>query len=249
MRLSIIIPVLDEADGITDALRTIQPLRARGTEIVVVDGGSRDATATRASLLADRVITAPRGRALQMNAGARLASGEVLLFLHADTRLPDDADQLVMDGMARKGRSWGRFDVRIAGRHPLLPVVAVMMNLRSRLTGIATGDQAIFVERTLFEAIGGFPVIPLMEDVALSTLLKRCGAPLCLARRATTSGRRWEKHGVMRTIVLMWRLRVAYRLGVDPAVLARTYGYTSPPSAGGRADSGSRAELQSASDQ
>lgn len=254
MRLSIVIPVLDEAHDIADALRALEPLRGNesprepGTEIIVVDGGSRDATVALATPLADRIIVAPRGRALQMNAGARIASGEVLIFLHADTRLPSDAGRLVMEGLARTDRSWGRFDVRIAGRHPLLPVVAFMMNLRSRLTGIATGDQAIFVRRALFETIGGYPAIPLMEDVALSGCLKRSGPPLCLARRATTSGRRWENHGVMRTILLMWRLRLAYRLGVDPAELARTYGYASPQSPRGRDSRGPRSELHSASD-
>jgi rSAM/selenodomain-associated transferase 2 len=242
VRLSIIIPVLDEARGIADALRTLGPLRESGAEIIVVDGGSRDATVALATPLADRVIAAPRGRALQMNAGAHAATGEVLIFLHADTRLPNDADRLVMEGLARTGRSWGRFDVKIASRHPLLPVVAFMMNLRSRLTGIATGDQAIFVRRALFEQIGGYPAIPLMEDVALSSRLKRSGPPLCLAPRAITSGRRWEKHGVMRTIVLMWRLRLAYWLGVEPAALARTYGHA-------RDYSRSNPKLRSASDQ
>ena len=244
MRLSIVIPVLDEADEIGDALRALAPLRERGTEIIVVDGGSHDATVARATPLADRVIVTPRGRALQMNAGARIASGCLLLFLHADTRLPHAADRLVMDVLVRTGRLWGRFDVRIAGRHPLLRVVAAMMNLRSRLTGVATGDQAIFVKRALFATVGGFPDIPLMEDVALSSRLKRCGRPLCLAERVTTSGRRWETRGVMRTIVLMWRLRLAYRLGADPASLARIYGYAPqrPRTFSGEADTASRSK-------
>jgi rSAM/selenodomain-associated transferase 2 len=165
-----------------------------------------------------------------MNAGAAAATGDVLLFLHADTRLPAAADRLALEGLARSSRQWGRFDVRISGRHPLLRVVAALMNIRSRLTGIATGDQAIFVRRDLFERVGGFPAIPLMEDVALSRLLKRTGEPLCLAPRAITSGRRWERRGVMRTILLMWRLRLAYSLGAAPARLARLYGYAAPPS-------------------
>lgn len=222
--LSIIVPVLNEASGIAGHLAGLQPLRARGVEIVVVDAGSDDGTADLARPLADVVIVAPRGRASQMNAGAAAAEGDVLLFLHADTFLPEGADGLVQDALARSGRAWGRFDVRIAGRHPLLPLVAAMMNGRSRLTGIATGDQAMFMTRAAFTAAGRFPDIALMEDVALSTRLKRIGRPVVLAQRVTTSGRRWEERGVLATIVLMWRLRAAYVFGADPADLARRYG-------------------------
>jgi rSAM/selenodomain-associated transferase 2 len=221
--LSIIIPCLDEAEGIAATLAALAPLRARGVEVIVVDGGSRDDTVARATPLADLVIAAPRGRARQMNAGAMRARGEILLFLHADSLLPDAADLLIVDGLKRLRRGWGRFDVAIAGRHPLLRVVERLMNLRSRLTGIATGDQAIFVTRSLFTAAGDYPDIALMEDVALSKRLKRFGPPLCLNHRLTTSGRRWEKRGVLRTIVLMWRLRLAYWLGADPAKLALRY--------------------------
>jgi rSAM/selenodomain-associated transferase 2 len=221
--LSIIIPCLDEAEGIAATLASLAPLRARGVEVIVVDGGSRDDTVARATPLADLVIAAPRGRARQMNAGAMRARGEILLFLHADSLLPDAADLLIVDGLKRLRRGWGRFDVAIAGRHPLLRVVERLMNLRSRLTGIATGDQAIFVTRSLFTAAGDYPDIALMEDVALSKRLKRFGPPLCLNHRLTTSGRRWEKRGVLRTIVLMWRLRLAYWLGADPAKLALRY--------------------------
>lgn len=221
--LSIIVPCLDEAPGIASALSALAPLRARGAEVIVVDGGSRDGTAERAAPLADAVISAPRGRASQMNAGAARACGEILLFLHADTLLPESADALVVDGLNRTRRGWGRFNVAIAGRHPLLRIVAFLMNLRSRLTGIATGDHAIFVTRSLFTAAGGYPEIALMEDIELSKRLKRFGPPLCLKHRLTTSGRRWEKHGVLRTILLMWRLRLAYWLGADPAKLALRY--------------------------
>jgi rSAM/selenodomain-associated transferase 2 len=223
--LSIVVPVLDEEPGIVAALQALAPLRARGAEIIVVDGGSRDRSAEIARPLCDRLLAAPRGRAAQMNAGATAARGEVLLFLHADTRLPDNADRLVVEGLAVSGCVWGRFDVRIEGSHPLLPVVAALMNLRSRATGIATGDQAIFVTRTAFAAIGGYPDIALMEDVVLSRRLKRLARPLCLAARALTSGRRWEKHGVVRTILTMWRLRLAFYLGVAPDKLAARYGY------------------------
>jgi len=220
--LSIIVPVLDEASSIEATLAAVQPLRSRSAEVVVVDGGSRDATRSLALPLADRVIDAPRGRASQMNAGARAGSGAVLLFLHADTLLPEGAADLVQR-LDASGREWGRFDVAIAGADPLLALVALLMNARSRLTGIATGDQAIFVRRAAFEAVGGFPEIPLMEDVALSKKLKRRSAPLCLRERVLTSGRRWERHGTLRTILLMWRLRLAYALGADPHRLARRY--------------------------
>jgi rSAM/selenodomain-associated transferase 2 len=224
-KLSIIMPVLNEGNGIAAALDALADLRTLGTELIVVDGGSRDATVQQAKLRADNVIQAPRGRALQMNAGAEKASGEVLLFLHADTRLPAEADRLVLNGLDRARGAWGRFDVKIEGRSPLLPVVAWLMSLRSRLTGIATGDQAIFVRREAFQAVGGFPAIALMEDIAICKRLKRLGRPLCLRARVTTSGRRWEKNGVLSTILLMWRLRFAYFVGADPKELARRYGY------------------------
>lgn len=221
--LSIIVPVLNEADTIVAALDALAPLRARGAEVIVVDGGSRDATAERARPLADRVLSAPRGRAVQMNAGAAAARGDVLLFLHADTRLPAEADRLIRGGFARSNCVWGRFDVRFDGG--ALPLVALSMNLRSRITGIATGDQAIFVTRAAFAAAGGYPPIALMEDIALSAKLKRTGPPLCLRARVTPSPRRWQAHGTVRTVLLMWRLRLAYALGADPARLARAYGY------------------------
>jgi rSAM/selenodomain-associated transferase 2 len=232
-RLTIVIPALDEAAIIVDALKALAPLRARGAEIVVADGGSRDGTPKLAGPLADRVIAAPRGRGAAMNAGAGVGAGEALLFLHADTTLPEDADLLIDAALAR--HAWGRFDIRIGGRHPLLALIARMVNLRSRLTCVATGDQAIFVSREAFAAVGGFPDLPLMEDVAISRKLKRLCRPGCIGTPATTSGRRWEHHGVLRTILLMWRLRLAYYLGVEPARLARRYGPVPPSPAQGRA--------------
>ncbi|MET0681532.1 MAG: TIGR04283 family arsenosugar biosynthesis glycosyltransferase [Burkholderiales bacterium] len=223
MRLAIIIPALDEAAGIAATLASLQPLRAAGHEVIVVDGGSRDGTPAAAQPLADRVLAAARGRASQMNAGADAATGDVLLFLHADTRLPPGADRAVLDGLAAAGASWGRFDVRIEGRSPLLGPVAWLMNRRSRLTGIATGDQAIFVTRAAFAAVGGFPALPLMEDVELSARLRRRSPPLCLRDRVVTSGRRWESRGVVRTVVLMWWLRLRYFLGASPERLRRIY--------------------------
>jgi rSAM/selenodomain-associated transferase 2 len=222
-RLSIVIPCLNESEEIRRTLASIAPARARGAEIIVVDGGSADDTREIGAPNADRVVVAARGRASQMNAGAAVASGDVLLFLHADSRPPPVFDSVVLDGLARSGRQWGRFDVSIRGRHPLLPVVAATMNFRSRATGIATGDQALFVARALFHAVGGFPAIPLMEDIALSRALRARGRPLCLRPTVSTSGRRWDEHGFGKTVLLMWQLRFAYWRGVHPADLAKRY--------------------------
>lgn len=219
--LSIVMPVLDEAPRIAAAIAALSPLLQRGAELVVVDGGSRDGTPALARSAGATVVDALRSRAAQMNAGAAAARGGLLLFLHADTTLPDEADLLVAEAL--RTRAWGRFDVHIEGRHPMLGVVATMMNLRSRLTGIATGDQAMFMTRDAFERAGGFPPQPLMEDVELSARLRRIGRPACLRARVATSGRRWERDGAWRTIVLMWRLRFAYWRGTAPAELHRRY--------------------------
>ncbi|MEO6697528.1 MAG: TIGR04283 family arsenosugar biosynthesis glycosyltransferase [Gammaproteobacteria bacterium] len=225
--LSIIIPTLNEAAAIGSTLIGLQGLRAAGQEVIVVDGGSTDATCRLAAPLVDQLVQGERGRARQMNLGAAAACGDVLLFLHADTRLAQDAETVIHSGLAQTGARWGRFDVRLSGSHPLLRVVETLMNLRSRLTGIATGDQAIFVRRDLFEQAGGFPDIPLMEDIALSRILKRFSRPFCARERVITSSRRWEQHGIVRTIFLMWRLRLDYALGVKPEQLVRRY-YSSP---------------------
>jgi rSAM/selenodomain-associated transferase 2 len=222
--LCIVVPVLDEAATLGACLRALQPLRARGAWVVVVDGGSVDATPDIARGHADRVLQAPRGRAAQMNAGAAACVAECYLFLHADTTLPDGADQRVLNAV-RAGASWGRFDVRINSPLRSLRLVETLINLRSRLSGIATGDLAMFVRSDVFAACGGFADIALMEDIELSTRLKALARPLCLKERVLTSGRRWEQHGVWRTITLMWRLRGAYFLGADPNQLAQRYGY------------------------
>ena len=221
--LSIIVPALNEAAEIVSFLQTLQPLRREGVELILADGGSLDDTPALAAALVDRRVTAPRGRASQMNAGASAANGEVLVFLHADCRLPDGAKRLILEGLRESGRSWGRFDVRLSGAQPLLRAVEFFMNLRSRLTGIATGDQALFMTRRAYRAVGGFPGIALMEDVAMSARLKRAGKPLCLKARVISSSRRWERGGIVRTVVLMWRLRLGYFLGADPERLARIY--------------------------
>lgn len=223
-RLAVIVPVLDEAAGLPDLLAALRPLRERGASVVIVDGGSRDATVALARDAQVEIVAGPRGRARQMNAGAAqvAASADVLLFLHADTRLPADADGLIGAALAR-GARWGRFDVRIAGRSHWLPVVAALMNLRSRLTGICTGDQAMFATREFFDAVGGFPDQPLMEDIEFSRRARRIARPAALRPAAVTSGRRWDSAGAWRTIVQMWRLRWRYYRGVDVARLAGDY--------------------------
>ncbi len=222
--LSLIVPVLDESATLQRRLEALQPLRARGASLVVVDGGSRDETLAIARALADIALVAPRGRASQMNAGAAACPADALLFLHADSTLPADADALVAAAL-QGPLAWGRFDVRFDSDRGALRLVAGLMNLRSRWTGIATGDQAIFVRDDLFRRVGGYPDLPLMEDIALSRLLKHHGRPACLSERVTTSARRWERDGVWRTVLLMWRLRAAYYFGADPRRLAIRYGY------------------------
>ena len=223
--LAVVMPVLDEAAGIDAALMALAPLMARGVRVVVADGGSADDTLARARRFDGvEVIQAPRGRAAQMNAGALAATGDgVLLFLHADTTLPPDADRLIEQALAGSQQVWGRFDVRITGRPRMLRVVAACMNARSRWSGIATGDQALFMTRAAFDAIGGFPEQPLMEDIEMSKRLRTLSRPACLRERVITSGRRWESRGVWSTIVLMWRLRWAYWRGASPQALARRY--------------------------
>lgn len=222
-RLSIIMPVLNEASQLPARLARLESLCLRGVEWIIVDGGSDDDTVQIVRQSNARLALADRGRARQMNAGARVARADVLLFLHADTDLPPDADHLLIDGLARSNRAWGRFDVNIIDGPRMLAVVGFMMNLRSRLSGIATGDQAIFVRRDVFERIGGFPDQALMEDIELSHRLKQISRPLCLRARVTTSGRRWATRGTLATILLMWRLRFAYWRGVAPEQLAERY--------------------------
>lgn len=227
VKISIIMPVLNEAPTIVASLQDLQNARSRGVEVVVVDGGSNDDTPNLARPLADQLLIAPRGRASQMNAGAAVAHGNVLWFVHADTHITAEHEQKILWATAHAwGGRWGRFDVRIDSQNRLLALVSKAINFRSRWSKIATGDQAIFVSRILFERVGGYPDLPLMEDVALSKRLKCIAAPACLRETVLTSARRWETHGVWRTILLMWSLRAAYFLGVSPHFLARQYGYS-----------------------
>lgn len=221
--ISIVVPVLDEANTIVSFLQSVRRACQPAMEIIVVDGGSRDGTATLAADHCDHIVVAAKGRAVQMNAGAKLASGKILCFLHADSLLPPHAGRLMREALGGAASGWGRFDVRLSGRHRVLRVVERLMNWRSRLTGIATGDQTMFMTRDLFDKVGGFPEIALMEDIAMSRKLKAQSPPRCLPDVVVTSSRRWEKNGILRTVVLMWRLRLLYFFGADPARLARRY--------------------------
>ncbi len=223
MRVSVILPALNEEPHIGATLKCLQRLRAHGHQVIVVDGGSTDATLQIARPLADRIARASAGRAQQMNVGAAQATGDVFWFLHADTRVPQQADELILRAIEDRG-GWGRFDVRLSGHHPLLRIIERCMNVRSRISGIATGDQGIFIRRGLFEQLGGFADIPLMEDVDLSRRLKNAKhKPVCLRQTVITSSRRWEQRGILRTVVLMWYLRLAYFLGVPADRLAARY--------------------------
>ncbi len=212
-------PTLNEAMSIVDTLHSLQYLRDKGHEVIVVDGGSTDNTCHLAIPLVDQFLQTSSGRAQQMNVGAHSAHHEILLFLHADTYLPQDADDLII----KSGHAWGRFDVRLSGKSWHFRVIAFFMNWRSYLTGIATGDQAIFVLHRLYIEVKGFPEIPLMEDIALSHRLKRICRPLCIRVPVMTSSRRWEEKGIKRTILLMWGLRLAYYLGISPHHLKKIY--------------------------
>ena len=202
-------------------------------ELIVVDGGSSDRTpllvesyrlSTQHSALSPvRLVTAPRGRASQMNEGATTSSGEILLFLHADTQLPHDAKATIESTLADQRIVGGRFDVRFDRPSIWGSIISRMMNWRSRLSGIATGDQALFVRRPIFERMGGFANLPLMEDIDFSRRLKRVGTTAALTSTVTTSFRRWEQQGPLRTILLMWRLRFLYWIGVCPHTLHRWY--------------------------
>jgi rSAM/selenodomain-associated transferase 2 len=220
--ISIIVPVLNEAERLNLFLGDLQN-RAIGCEIILVDGGSTDATLAIAQKSGINTVSSARGRAAQMNAGAAIAQGEYLLFLHADTQLPEGFARAIEAACVGDKSAWGRFDVRIDGGGVMLRIVAAMMCWRSRVTGVATGDQALFMHRALFIKIGGFPLIALMEDIAFCKAAKKISAPKCLRERVLTSGRRWQQRGVWQTILQMWWLRAAYFFGADPKMLEQKY--------------------------
>lgn len=222
MKLSIIIPVYNEAANIIATLRRLQNYRFQGHEVIVVDGGSRDNSFDCAVGLVDKLLMSRPGRATQMNIGAEQASGEVLVFLHADTELPPLANTLIAEAINKK-QQWGRFNVRLSGQHRFFRIIETMMNWRSCLTGIATGDQVIFVRRNVFQQAGGYPEIKLMEDIELSKKLKAFSKPACIKQRVTTSSRRWEQNGMMKTVLLMWQLRLLHFFGVAPDKLYSRY--------------------------
>jgi len=220
--LSIVVPVWMEASGVVETLGALQPLRAAGHEVIVVDAGSTDGTARLAGPLADRVVQSEKGRGAQMNAGASVAKGRVLMFLHADTRLPSNALDCLSE-FVPSDKAWGRFNVRLSGQGAMFRVIAWFMNQRSRLTGICTGDQALFVRREIFEALRGFDSLPIMEDIEFSRRLRLVSRPFCIYDPVVTDSRRWEQGGVWRTIFLMWRLRWRYWRGESPQALVHSY--------------------------
>jgi rSAM/selenodomain-associated transferase 2 len=223
MRLSFIIPVLNEAVFLSRCRESLLKLKANGHELIVVDGGSQDGSVKLARCFADQVINTPAGRAVQMNAGAYLAQGDILVFLHADTLLPDEADKKILCAVAKNNHLWGGFAVKLSGSQSIFRLVETLMNLRSRITGILTGDQVLFIRRDTFYGIGGFEKIPLMEDIAISKQLKRLGQPAYIRACAVTSSRRWEQRGIVRTVLKMWAMRLAYFLGMSPKILVKYY--------------------------
>lgn len=222
MKLSIIIPTYNEVENIANILNQLQAYRQQGHEVIIVDGGSLDNTIEHTQGLVDQLLISKPGRAMQMNIGAEQAQGDVLIFLHADTQLPDSADTLIIEAI-EQGYQWGRFNVRLSGQHILFRLIETMMNWRSCLMRIATGDQAIFVQREVFKQAGAYPEIKLMEDIELSKRLKSFSKPACVKKRVITSSRKWEKNGIVKTVLLMWRLRLLYFFGVSPEKLFALY--------------------------
>jgi len=221
--LSIIIPIRNEAPLIAQQLALLQTYRQAGHELIIVDGDSQDGSFQAALPWADKVLSSPKGRGQQLHLGAQAAQGDTLLFLHIDTRLPPQADQLIHTALQQSDRVWGHFKVSLSGQHPLFPLIAQLMNLRACLTAMVTGDHCLFVQNTAYQDCGGFPAVSLMEDLHLSKRLKRLSKPLCLPQTVITNSRRWQQHGVIRTIMTMWWMRLAWFFGVDEDRLARWY--------------------------
>ena len=221
-KYSVIIPALNEADYIGPTLERLQAARARGQEVLLVDGGSSDETCAIANGTVDRLLQCEPGRARQMNHGARFANGEVFVFLHADTLVPVEFDR-ILDARGVCARAWGSFDVRLSGSHFMFRCIERLMNLRSRATNIVMGDQALFVGRHLFRQLDGYADIPLMEDVELSSRLKKTSPSIRIEQPVVSSSRRWERYGIARTTLLSWKLRCWYAVGVDPHKFVKRY--------------------------
>lgn len=221
-KFSIIIPVLNEAKEIESCLQRLELLRQLGHEVIVVDGGSHDDTVSLSLPLCDRVVQSGKSRSIQMNAGAAIATGDYFMFLHVDTLLPIEVKNIFLR-LQSSGKKWGRFDIKLSGQHYLFRIIEKCMNIRSRLTAIATGDQVLFVEKELFYDINGFPEIALMEDVAISKLLLEHSRPLYLRERVVSSSRRWEQNGIIKTMLKMWMLRLLYFFNFDTNRLAKIY--------------------------
>jgi len=221
MPVSIIIPALNEEYSIQELLQQLQIFRNNGHEVVLVDGGSNDHTIAKSTTLTDQVITSSPGRAVQMNKGVSKARHDIIWFLHADTLVPENAIENIEQAL--NINEWGRFNIKLSGSHLLFRIIEKMINVRSCLSGIASGDQGIFVKRDIFDSVKGFSEIPIMEDIELSKKLKKISKPICLKNKLVTSSRRWEKNGILATILLMWRLRFLYFIGSSPDKLARFY--------------------------
>lgn len=238
--ISIIIPLLNEADNVANLITSLsqilfdeesKPISNKSDiEIIMVDGGSRDTTVSLLKkFTSGQIILSEACRAKQMNEGAKRATGDVLIFLHADTLLPRKVIALLQNNFWESNKAWGRFDVRINGKHGMFWVIAYMMNVRSKLSGICTGDQTIFVRKKVFESLSGYAPVPLMEDIEISQRLKKISAPYCIKEKVITSSRRWEHHGIIRTIVTMWQLRLLYFMGISPKRLHQKYYGSSSP--------------------
>lgn len=223
MIISVIIPTLNESTNIVTTLKQLQVLRKNGHKVLLADAGSTDDTVKLASPFVDEIIISKKGRAIQMNSAAFKTQSDVLWFLHADTLIPENADTVILNHLKNSRKAWGYFSIRLSGEHFLFRIIERMMNLRSKLSGIATGDQGIFIRQKYFKKLNGFAEIPLMEDIEISTRLKKISPPICLTQKLTTSSRRWEQQGIIKTILLMWRLRLAFFFGASTRKLAKRY--------------------------